>query len=65
MFSVNIILALGLLIVGAMVNRAAMKSAPQAGRSFLVPLSIAKLLVLCGLVMTAVDLVQARAFIHW
>jgi hypothetical protein len=64
-FTTNVIIALCLLSGGAVLNRTAMKHAPRAGRSFLVPVGIAGLLVLCGLVMTGLVLVEARAIHHW
>ncbi|HVR64990.1 MAG TPA: hypothetical protein VMU50_24000 [Polyangia bacterium] len=65
MFIVNVIITLCLLVGGAVINRAVMKWTPRAGRSFLVPAGMAGLLVLCGLVMTVLVLVEARAFSRW
>ena len=65
MFIVNVIITFCLLIGGAVVNRAVMKWAPRAGRSFLVPAGVAGVLVLCGLVMTGLVLAEARSLSHW
>ena len=65
MLTFNVIMAFCLLSGAAGVSRAALRSAPRAGRSFLVPFGVAGLMVLGGLVMTSLVLVQARALNHW
>ncbi len=48
---------------GAYVNRMAVRCQSQAGRSFLVPLGLARLLILAGLATTGMALTQACIFI--
>ena len=54
-----------LLACGACVNRMAIRSHCSPGRSFLVPLALARLLILLGLVATGMALAQARIFTNW
>jgi hypothetical protein len=54
-----------LLGCGAHVNRLAVSCRGRAGRSFLVPLGLARVLILSGLAAMALALVQARNFTNW
>jgi hypothetical protein len=60
----NVVIAVVLLACGLFVDRISVKSTARAGRSFLVPLGMARLLILAGLILLGMVLAQA-IFSHW